>query len=137
MPSAIQYALGLEALGNVLAASGLVFYPSFCLSYVLPPSSIPASTKVLLQAFGAMTYAITVPVLWCLPDGPHAAHTRKMVYYMLGASEVFLIALFVFKGLTIGEDSGFDNQMLLTAAGNLLPPLAWRIWCIQRRPAWF
>jgi hypothetical protein len=137
MPSIIQYALGFEAFGNVVAASAFIFYPSFCLSHALPLSPIPASTRTLLQAFGAITYALSVPIVLCLRNGPHVPHTRKMVYYILGAGEALLIPLFLYKGLAEGEDSGFDNQWLLSAAVNLVPPLGWRLWCILWRPAWF
>jgi len=137
MPSSIQYALATEAFVNVVSATAFIFYPSFCLSYALPTSTIPASTTSLLQAFGTMVYTLTVPMVLCLPNGPHAAHTRKIVYYMLGAGEMFLIPLFLYKGLKNGEDSGFGDQFMIAAAGNLVPPLGWRIWCFWRRPEWF
>jgi len=33
-----------------------------------------------------------------------------------------------------GEESGFSDSLMLTAAGNLAPLLAWRGWCIWGRP---
>jgi hypothetical protein len=135
MPSAIQYALGIEAFVNVASSTAFIFYPKICLSKALTTTTVPPSTTTLLQAVGTLVYALTVPLLLCLPDGPHAAHTRKIVYYTLGAGEAFLIPLFLYKGLAGEVDNGFGDRFMVAAAANLAPILAWRAWCLWVKPS--
>jgi hypothetical protein len=138
MPSTIQYALGLEALVNVASATAIIFYPNFCLLKAFPRSiltiTIPASTTTLFQICGTLIYTLTAPLLLSIPDGPHAAYTRRVTYYTLGAGEVFMIALFLQKGLGKVNGSGFGDGFMLGAVGSLAPICLWRAWCLWGNP---
>ena len=37
----------------------------------------------------------------------------------------------------IAQGGGFSRRMSLMCAGNLVPPLAWRVWVWTGRPHWF
>jgi hypothetical protein len=139
MPSIIQYALGLEALVNITSATAIIFYPNFCLSKGFPRSilttTVPATTTTLFQVFGTLVYALTTPLLLAIPDGPHAAYTRRVTYYTLGAGEVFMISLFLEKMLGKVNDSGFSDRLMFGAVASLAPICVWRAWCLWGNPS--
>jgi hypothetical protein len=143
MPSTIQIALILESVANTFGATLFTFLPNWCLSKVLIPSpifpntlstTVPPSAITLLQAFGTIVYALTVPLLLCIPEGPHAAHARRIVYLTLGAGEAFLVPLCLVKAFDAGS-TGFTARALFGAAGNLVPVLAWRVYALWGKPA--
>lgn len=133
----IRSAFALECAANVLFASTVILYPDWALeSMVRSPQFITPTTTFLLQTTGTMLYALSVPLAACLPNTPRAVSSRRIVYYTLGAGEMFLIPLMVYKAVT-GEDTGLERGTLWSAVANLAPILAWRVFTLVWKPHWF
>ncbi|KAF2431033.1 hypothetical protein EJ08DRAFT_649125 [Tothia fuscella] len=140
MPSLIQIALVLESAANILGATAFTFYPNYLLSNglsTITPSKlstiVPASSETLLAALGTIVYALTVPLLLSLPDGPHAAAKRAITYQTLLAGELFLTPLMLVKGLNEGG-GGFGRTTMLVGAGNLAAITIWRLYALYVKP---
>jgi hypothetical protein len=146
MPSIISVAFGVESLLNLGAGTVALLAPEWCLAQVVRhPSFASPTASLLVQTTGSLLYALTAPLLLCLPDPKPTddAHTRaalaerrRLVYYTLGAGEVSLIPLLLWKWAR-GQDAGMERSSLLSMALNLVPFLGWRVWCLWWRPQWF
>jgi hypothetical protein len=147
MPSIIQYALGFESLANIFGATLFTFFPAYCLSrataktdlaFISPHahfSFASPSSITLLQAFGTIIFALTVPLVMCIKDRPGVEDTRRVVYWTLGVGEALLIPLLLIKAME-GDKSGFKSDILVGGAANLVPILLWRVWVLGVKPGW-
>lgn len=136
MPSIIQYALIFESLANVYGGTVALLAPKWCIAGMLGPreaANPSPSTLTLVQGFGAMVYALTVPLILSLPDGPQAKAVRAITYYTLGAGELFLIPLLLVKAKQ-DPASGFKSDVLMKAVGSLAPFAAWRAYVLWLSP---
>jgi hypothetical protein len=146
MPSIISLAFGLESCLNLGAGAVALVAPEWCLAQVVRHASFASPTAgLLVQTTGSVLFALTAPLLLCLPDskstdGELARSTltgrRRMVYYTLGAQEACLIPLLLWNWAR-RRDVGMDRGSLLSMALNLAPLLGWRVWCLWWRPQWF
>jgi hypothetical protein len=146
MPSIISLAFGLESCLNLGAGTVALVAPEWCLAQVVRHSSFASPTaSLLVQTTGSLLYALTTPLLLCLPDSKHTDDVRarstlvgrrRLVYYTLGAQEACLIPLLLWNWAH-RRDSGMERGSLLSMALNLVPFLGWRVWCLWWRPQWF
>ena len=141
----IQLALALEAVANVLSATGLLLYPLEILNLLtatpsstaslLNPSSAPPAATYFLQWLAALTYGLTPPLLFALPEHRGARDKRWTAYITLGSIDMVLIPLMVWQALMWGsDDGGLTRRALLGCAGGLLPFMVWRVWVLGFRP---
>lgn len=145
MSSIFRRALIIEAAANIIGGVGFLFFPEWCLSKVIPPNQsqsilgpvIPQSTVTLLQTFATMIFALTVPLVICIPDYSGVAQRRSLTYLTLLAGEVFLTGLLIWKASQGEEKSGFTDFCLLLSTSVLTLPALWRIWVFTVKPHWF
>jgi hypothetical protein len=82
-------------------------------------------------------YGITVPMLRSIPNTRRGIEMRIPTYLFLGAPEIFFPILFVYLALFADEkETGISSKALLVMASNLIPPLAWRVYVLNKRPEW-
>jgi hypothetical protein len=131
----ITWAFGIETAFNIGFGAAAVTFPVQILEQMArSPAFITPTATFLTQMTGGLVLSFAAPLAIGLRAGPRE---KKMAYWILGAGEVVLIPLLVGKWLN-GSDAGLsDNVKLLGMAGNLLPFLLWRAWCLGWRPQWF
>ncbi|KAI1763059.1 hypothetical protein GGR53DRAFT_498790 [Hypoxylon sp. FL1150] len=139
MTRVFQIGLAIESFLNIVGALLFILYPEWCLSFVVAAdpetssTSVPSSSAVLWQFYGAMVLALTVPIIQCIPNSEAVAEKRRIVFQTLIAGEVLLEAVLLWHS-TRSEQSGFTLTALLLAAVNLLPALAWHSFVVYVKP---
>jgi hypothetical protein len=138
MPSTIQIALLVEILVNIPIATFLLFTPTRVLTHLVSNATslagVPSSTTTVTQFIGILFFAITVPLVLSLPNGPHAVEVRKVTYYLNGVGEALLIPWLLLKDA--GSVSGFGTGILKQGAYQIIPLLAWRVFVLLVKPEW-
>ncbi|KAF2739824.1 hypothetical protein EJ04DRAFT_508283 [Polyplosphaeria fusca] len=134
----IRIILAADALLTVAFGTGIFLYPHHAASYLaLEPSLITPLVETLIQIFAVFMYTIAFKIMLCLPNSRRAIETRIPTFYMLAYSEVLLIAfftyLFVFKS---EKESGISEKAVASAAVNMAPPLAFRVFVLVVKPHW-
>lgn len=132
----MRFALIAEAFFNISGAIVFLLCPEWCLSYVIQSSNtstIPPSTATFLQIYSCLVLALSLPIIQCIPETPGVAARRAMIFWTLGAGELFIIGLLLWKAQD-PEASGFTSRALIQAAGALVPYLIWRIWALWVDP---
>ncbi|KAI4863929.1 hypothetical protein F4820DRAFT_352660 [Hypoxylon rubiginosum] len=140
MTRVFQIGLAIESLLNIAGAVPFVLYPDWCLSFAVAAAdpktgapSVPPSSAVLWQFYGALVLALTVPLVQCIPDSDAAAEKRRIVFQTLIAGEVLLEAVLLWHAAR-PEPSGFTLTALLLSAVNLLPALSWHSFVVYVKP---
>ncbi|KAI1402873.1 hypothetical protein F4819DRAFT_260616 [Hypoxylon fuscum] len=134
-----QIGLAIEAMLNIVGAVPFILWPEWCLSFAVTNTSntgtpsVPPSSAVLWQVYGALVLALTVPLIQCIPDSQAVTEKRRIVFQTLIAGEVFLEALLLWHSIRPAE-SGFSLTALLLTAVNLLPALSWHSFVVYVKP---
>jgi len=122
---------------NIIFATTSLLYPeTSLLSMVRSPLFITPTTTFLLQTTSVLLYALTTPMVYCIQNTRLAVESRRIVYLTLGAGEVFLIPLLLWKAIT-REETGLEKGSLVSSAMTLVPILAWRTFTLWKKPEWF
>jgi hypothetical protein len=133
----IRAAFAIESASNIIFATTTLLYPEYCLNAVVrSPLFITPTASYLLQTTATSLFALTVPLITCLPNTRRAIESRTTVYYTLAAAEVFSISLMVWKALA-RDETGLQRGFLLRSAASLVPILAWRVYTLLWEPEWF
>ncbi|KAI2636568.1 hypothetical protein GGS26DRAFT_501108 [Hypomontagnella submonticulosa] len=140
MTRVFQLGLAIEAVLNIAGAVPFVLHPEWCLSFAVAPdpktgiSSVPPSSAVLWQTYGALVLALTVPLIQCIPDFKAATEKRRIIFQTLLAGEVFLEALLL-SHISQPDKSGFTWNALVLSAIFLLPALSWHAFALYIKPS--
>jgi len=133
----IRYAFALESAFNVLGAAGMLLTPRSILTFLASsPSQITPLAVSLTQWFGAVVFALTAPLILCLPNTRRAVESRTTTYWTLAAGEGILVPLFLWQLGNGEEGSGFTRQALVMGAVQLGALVGWRLYVLLRRPEW-
>ncbi|KAI0382768.1 hypothetical protein F5Y04DRAFT_43233 [Hypomontagnella monticulosa] len=140
MTRVFQLGLAIEAVLNIAGAAPFILNPEWCLSFAIAPdpisgvSSVPPSSAILWQVYGALVLALTVPLIQCIPDSRAAVEKRRIVFQTLLAGEVFLEAL-LWSHIYQRDKSGFSLTALVLSAVFLLPALSWHAFAVYIMPS--
>lgn len=81
--------------------------------------------------------SIAVPLLLAVPNTRQGIELRGPVYIFLSATEVCLISGLAYIALSRSEkETGTRDQALWGLVGNLIPPLAFRLFVLGVKPHW-
>ncbi|KAG9689473.1 hypothetical protein KCU95_g8009, partial [Aureobasidium melanogenum] len=135
--SVMRFALGFETVANVVGGTWMVFFPqSFLGMLVNSPSDMTPTAVTWTQVTGALVYALAAPLVLAFPNSRRGIESRAPAYYTLGAGEVGVTAVTLYKAFADGGDSGWTKNALLGASSALLPALAWRLYVLFGKPEW-
>ncbi|KAI0844841.1 hypothetical protein F5Y00DRAFT_186525 [Daldinia vernicosa] len=134
MTRLFQLGLAIEAILNIAGAVPFILYPEWCLSFaVTPNSTVPPSSSLLWQVYGALVLALTIPLVLCIPDSKAVREKRQIVFTTLLAGEVFLEAVLLWH-VSRPDESGFTLTSLVLSAVFLLPALSWHAFATYIKP---
>lgn len=132
----VRKAMIYESIFTVIAGGYIAFFPRHFLSLLVPkPSDITPTAIAAAIHYGALSTAVTVPLLFGIPNTRTAIDARPLIYTFMGSAEILMIATSLFIGY-LGDDSGFAAKASLTGAVNLTGPLLWRYWVLFKRRDW-
>lgn len=133
----IRYAFALESAFNVLGAAGMLLTPHPILAFLAPsPSQITPLAVSLTQWLSAVVFALTAPLLLCLPNTRRAVESRTTAYWTLAMGEGILVPIFLWQLGKGEEGSGFTRRALVAATVQLGALVGWRLYVLLGRPAW-
>ncbi|KAH8653832.1 hypothetical protein BX600DRAFT_471735 [Xylariales sp. PMI_506] len=160
MTSIFQLAVIIESILNFAGAYFFIFHSEWCLSFVLSPTAaaaaaaaasntatavtiadVPPSTALLLQTYGVLVFALTIPLLLAYSDagegedgGASAVfYRRDIVFKTLAAGEAGLILLLRFRAAA-PQPTGFTEAAGFLTPLGLVPALAWHTYVFLVSP---
>ncbi|KAI1378474.1 hypothetical protein F4677DRAFT_396643 [Hypoxylon crocopeplum] len=139
MTRVFQFGLAIEAFLNIIGAVPFVLYPEWCLSFAVAAdsksgvTSVPPSSALLWQVYGALVLALTIPIIQCVPNSEAVAEKRQVTFKTLIAGEVFLEAILLWH-ISRPDGSGFTLTSLILSAIFLLPALSWHTFAVYIKP---
>ncbi|KAF2120864.1 hypothetical protein BDV96DRAFT_279089 [Lophiotrema nucula] len=132
-----RIALAVESALNIGFAAYILIDPTTALKFLAADTSlINPLAKSVISLMGISTFIITVPMLISIQNTRRGIESRVPTYYLLGAGELLFIALFTYLGIKGEKETGISSKALVSATGNLLPPLAWRVFVLGFKPLW-
>jgi len=133
----IRWALGVEALLNIVGGTWMVFWPAQFLRLVVPkPSDVTPAAMISVQHYGGLVYALTVPIILAIPNTRRAIESRISTYYLLGSAEIAIICLSLYQAYGPAGGTGFTTNSLASASAGVAPVFLWRLFVLFRKPEW-